>query len=96
MSRRRGVATTDVDARQDTIEAVEIAIGSDGDDTIGGDDAANPLAGMRGDDEITADDGADQLWVGRGNDTLRAGSGLNCLTGRAGADSCSTRSPAMR
>ena len=37
---------------QDTIEAVEAVIGSDGDDTIRGDGAVNLLAGMRGDDEL--------------------------------------------
>ena len=31
------------------MEVVEFVVGSDGDDTIGGDGAANLLAGMRGD-----------------------------------------------
>ena len=73
-------------AGQDTIEAVEVVIGSDGDDTIGGDDAANLLAGMRGDDEIAGGGGADTLWGGRGDDTLHGGPGLNRLTGGPGVD----------
>ena len=48
-------------AGQDTIEAVEIVIGSDGDDTIRGDGAASLLAGMRGDDDIAGGSGADTL-----------------------------------
>ena len=51
-----------VGAGQDTIEAVEVVTGSDGDDTIRGDGAANLLAGMRGDDELTGGGGADTLW----------------------------------
>ena len=51
-----------VGAGQDTIEAVEVVIGSDGDDTLGGDGAANLLAGMRGDDELAGGGGADTLW----------------------------------
>ena len=53
------LGATGVGARQETIEAVEIVIGSDGDDTIDGDDAASLLAGMRGYDEITGGSGAD-------------------------------------
>ena len=49
-----------VPAGQDTIEAVEIVIGSDGDDTIDGDGAANLLAGMRGDDELAGGGGAEK------------------------------------
>ena len=41
-----------VGAGQDTIEAIEAVIGSDGDDTIRGVGAANLLSGMRGDDEL--------------------------------------------
>ena len=74
---RLGEAT----AGEDTIEAVEVVIGSDGDDTLGGDEAANLLAGMRGDDEIAGGGGDDTLWGGRGDDTLHGGPGLNRLTG---------------
>ena len=75
-----------VGAGQDTIEAVEVVIGSDGDDTIGGDGAANLLAGMRGDDELAGGGGADTLWGGRGDDTLHGGPGPNRLTGGPGRD----------
>ena len=64
-------------AGEDTIESVEVVIGSDGDDTLGGDGAANLLAGMRGDDDIAG---------GRGDDTLYGGPGLNRLTGGPGFD----------
>ncbi len=73
-------------AGKDTIEAVEVVIGSDGDDTFVGDDAANLLAGLRGDDEFAGGGGADTLWGGRGDDTLHGGPGLNRLTGGPGAD----------
>ena len=73
-------------AGQETIEAVEMVIGSDGDDTLGGDGAANLLAGMRGDDEIAGGGGADTLLGGRGDDTLHGGPGLNRLTGGPGVD----------
>ncbi|MYN66952.1 MAG: hypothetical protein F4X11_18285 [Acidobacteria bacterium] len=46
---------------QDTIEVVEIVIESNGDDTLGGHEAANLLAGMRGDDAIAGGSGADTL-----------------------------------
>ena len=73
-------------AGQDTIKAVEIVIGSAGDDTIRGDGTANLLAGMRGDDEIAGGGGADTLSGGRGDDTLHGGPGLNRLTGGADRD----------
>lgn len=75
-----------VGAGQDTIEAVEVVIGSDGDDTLDGDGAANLLAGLRGDDELAGGGGADTLWGGRGEDTLYGGLGLNRLTGGPGRD----------
>ncbi len=80
MSQPVSLAATDVGSGQNTIEAVEFVIGSDGGDTIGGDGAANLLAGMRGDDEI-AGGGDDTLWGSRGDDTLLSGPSLNGLTG---------------
>ena len=71
-------------AGEDTIEAVEIVIGSNGDDTLGGDDATNLLAGMRGDDEIACGGGADTLWGARGDDTLDGGLWAEPLDRRAG------------
>ena len=73
-------------AGEDTIEGVEVVVGSDGDDTIGGDGAANLLAGMRGDDELAGGGGADTLWGGWGDDMLHGGPGLNRLTGGPGRD----------
>ena len=61
-------------------------VGSDGDDTIDGDDGANLVAGMRGDDEIAGGGGADTLWSGRGDDMLHGGPGLNHLTDGPGVD----------
>ena len=55
------LAATDVGAGQDTIEAVEIVIRSDGDDTLSGNGTANLLVGMRGDDKIAGGGGADTL-----------------------------------
>ena len=82
-----------VGAGEDTLEGVEIVVGSNGDDTIRGDEAANLLAGMRGDDEITGGGGADTLWGGRGADTLHGGPGPgpNRLTGGAGCRSVRVR-----
>ena len=49
-------------------EAVEVVVGVGGDDTLGGDGAANLFAGMRGDDKIADGGGADTLSGGRGDD----------------------------
>ncbi|MFN3208277.1 MAG: calcium-binding protein [Roseovarius sp.] len=61
----------------DSLFSIEGAIGSEGQDTMTGNDAANSLSGNRGDDQI---DG------GAGNDTIDGGSGLDTVTGGAGAD----------
>ena len=79
------------------MEAVEIVIGSDGDDTLGGDDAANLLAGMGGDHEIAGGTGADTLWGGPGDNTMHGGPGAEPLDRRAVFRRVrSTRSPATR
>jgi len=66
------------------MEAVEIVIGSDGDDKISGDDAANLLASMSGDDEIAGGAGADTLWGGQGDNTMHGGPRIEPLDRRAG------------
>ena len=81
-----GICASTVVAPRSGVRSRDRVIGSDGDDTLGGDDAANLLAGMRGDDEIAGGGGADRLWGGRGDDTLYGGVGLNRLTGGPGRD----------
>ena len=76
-----------VGAGKDTIEAVEVVVGSDDDDTLGGDGAANLIAGMHA--AMTRSQAAavgETLRGGRGDDTLHAGPGLNRLIGGPGVD----------
>ena len=72
-----------------------VATGSDGDDALHGDAAANILHGLAGndmldgkagDDVLDGGTGADRLHGGTGEDTLCGGSGNDELYGDAGAD----------
>lgn len=72
-----------------TLQGIENAIGSAGNDWIMGSSAANVLHGGGGDDIISAvqnDRLADQLFGDDGNDNLYAGSGNDQLTGGVGND----------
>jgi Ca2+-binding RTX toxin-like protein len=68
----------------DTLSAIESAVGGAGNDTIYGNDAANSLAGGNGADGIVGRGGNDYLAGHEGNDFLEGGPGTNYVA--AGAD----------
>ena len=81
--------------RGDERSLIESAIGTTGNDTVYGNQAANHLVGNAGDDIIYGYDGNDvldggdgvnQLWGGDGNDTLNGGSAGDSLVGDGGND----------
>lgn len=74
------------DAAGDQIWEIENVIGSDGDDTIAGDKAANYLDGGKGDDSITGSDGDDYLAGGGGDDLLNGYQDNDTADGGDGAD----------
>jgi len=73
-------------AIEDTLVAVENAIGGAGADTITGTAAANNLAGGGGNDTLIGAAGIDTLNGGLGDDTLNGGTGNDVLNGGAGND----------
>jgi VCBS repeat-containing protein len=82
-----GIATSDGDGGQDTLEGIENVRGSGHDDTITGDDNDNRLQGLGGNDSLAGGAGSDQLLGDAGDDTLVAGVGNDDLDGGAGDDS---------
>ena len=68
------------------VSGVVDATGTDKDDTLTGDGAANRLSGGAGTDTLTGGAGADNLHGGAGADTLRGDAGSDTLSGGAGAD----------
>lgn len=79
----------------DTLDGIENVTTADGDDVIGGSDAANLLLagagndvvdGLGGKDRIEGHAGNDSLHGGAGNDTLDGGSGFDVLDGGTGVD----------
>lgn len=91
----RDFGTTDVDislatgssSEGDTLLNIEAVFGSDGVNTITGDDANNFLYGVGGDDTIDGGAGNDFIQGGAGDDTLTAGDGTrDILFGNDGAD----------
>lgn len=79
----------------DILDSVEGVLGSSGNDTIAGDDAANSFAGGGGDDVLLGRVGNDLLWGDAGNDTLEGGLGADTMTGGAGLDMVSYTSALM-
>lgn len=71
---------------RDTLQAVEHAIGGDGDDELLGDRSRNRLSGERGNDRVDGRGGADTIAGGRGDDRLSGGSGNDTIGGGSGAD----------
>jgi Ca2+-binding RTX toxin-like protein len=65
---------------------IENVIGSQGNDVIWGNGAANVLDGRGGNDEIRGQGGDDRLLGGDGNDKLFGGSGRDTYFGQAGND----------
>ncbi|MDV7141051.1 calcium-binding protein, partial [Tropicimonas sp. TH_r6] len=74
------------EASGDSFVSVEQVVGSNHDDQIFGDDAANSLWGGLGIDLIDGGDGNDTLYGGDGNDKLRGGLGGDLLNGGDGVD----------
>lgn len=73
-------------AGTDTIRNVENVIGSDYNDSLRGNSAANVLAGGAGNDTLRGEAGNDQLYGDAGNDHLHGGSGDDYLDGGEGND----------
>jgi len=73
-------------AAGDTGTGFENIIGSNYDDFLYGNQAANVLSGGGGHDEVSGEGGADTLKGGNGNDSLRGGAGKDKLLGGAGDD----------
>lgn len=65
------------DADFDTATSIENVIGSNGNDTITGNDVANRLEGRGGNDSLTGGAGTDVIVGGAGNDTMSGDNSFN-------------------
>ncbi|MGA7485676.1 MAG: calcium-binding protein [Xanthobacteraceae bacterium] len=74
------------DAAGDTLDNIEILIGSAHADTLSGDDGDNALSGLGGDNTLYGYGGADGLWGGEDDDTMYGGDGADVLKGFGGND----------
>lgn len=72
----------------DTLTAIENVNGSDHNDVLNGDAAANNLYGNAGADTIDGMDGDDSIYGGSGDDTLDGGLGSDTTDGGADTDTC--------
>ena len=68
------------------VDAIEKAIGGDGNDRLIGNSLDNTLEGGLGDDILTGSTGNDFLFGGDGNDLLTGGDGDDSLTGGLGSN----------
>ncbi|MFM6485369.1 MAG: lectin-like protein, partial [Dolichospermum sp.] len=68
------------------VDAIENAIGGDGNDRLIGNSLNNTLEGGLGDDILTGSTGNDFLFGGDGNDLLTGGDGDDSLTGGLGSN----------
>ena len=73
-------------AAGDVYVGIENLRGSDWNDRLTGNTAANMLEGLDGKDTLYGQNGNDSLSGGIGNDSLRGGNGADTLIGRTGAD----------
>lgn len=80
------VVSADGDAIGDTFASIEGVIGSDYNDVIFGDNAANILIGGAGNDRLYGRGGGDTLDGGNGNDILLGNGVQDTMTGGNGAD----------
>lgn len=85
-ARLASAASNTGDASGDTYAAIEGLVGSQFDDTLGGDGNANDLQGGDGDDALFGLAGDDRLMGGGGDDQLDGGAGADTLNGGAGVD----------
>ncbi|MFE8583487.1 cadherin domain-containing protein [Sphingomonas sp. NCPPB 2930] len=74
------------DAEGDVLISIENLTGSDNDDVLIGDAAANTLSGGAGSDRLDGGAGNDVLRGGSGDDTLVGGAGADTLQGGDGVD----------
>ena len=65
---------------------IEKAVGSDGNDRLTGNDAANVLDGGSGNDTLNGGDGNDTLYGSNGNDLVSGGLGNDVIYGGDGSD----------
>ena len=77
---------TSGEAAGDTFSSIEWVFGSDFDDDITGDSAANRLEGRVGDDTLDGGAGNDRLLGGDGNDFIMGGDGVDTIFGGEGSD----------
>ncbi|WP_026942865.1 calcium-binding protein [Hellea balneolensis] len=77
---------TDGDAAGDSYNSIEWVFGSDFDDDITGDSAANRLTGGDGNDRLNGAEGNDRLLGGDGYDTINGGDGVDTIFGQSGDD----------
>lgn len=79
-------SATDAGGSIDTLLGIENVNGSNSNDVITGDAAANRLNGLGGNDLLEGGAGRDRLLGGTGDDTLTGGASPDILNGGAGAD----------
>lgn len=77
------------EADGDSFSSIEWVFGSDFDDEITGDGAANRIYGEDGDDLINGGGGNDRLLGGDGDDTINGGDGIDVIFGQAGFNTLS-------
>jgi Ca2+-binding RTX toxin-like protein len=70
----------------DAVKSIEGIAGTQFDDALYGNGAANKLWGHDGNDTIFGNGGADSLWGGSGNDGIYGGSGTDVISGESGND----------
>ncbi|MFO1039473.1 MAG: calcium-binding protein [Geminicoccaceae bacterium] len=70
----------------DTLVSIENVVGGAGNDSLGGDDRSNAIAGMGGNDKLYGEAGDDRLQGGAGDDQLWGSLGNDRLDGGAGRD----------
>uniref|UniRef100_UPI00398C12D3 calcium-binding protein n=1 Tax=Polaromonas sp. YR568 TaxID=1855301 RepID=UPI00398C12D3 len=70
----------------DTLIGIENLVGTNLNDSLTGDKAANTMDGGDGRDALAGNGGDDTLFGGDGNDTITGGAGQDILAGEAGTD----------
>ncbi|HEX8224132.1 MAG TPA: tandem-95 repeat protein, partial [Allosphingosinicella sp.] len=76
-------------AENDVYTGIEALVGTEYDDTLGGDGVANRLEGRDGNDRLEGRGGNDVLLGGAGKDVLEGGAGADRLDGGEGSDTAS-------
>jgi Ca2+-binding RTX toxin-like protein len=66
--------------------AAPAEVGTNGPDTLSGDNAQNVIYGLNGNDELAGRRAADELYAGKGFDTVLGGKGADYLNGGKGED----------